>query len=97
MTNNPSQVQSFPKSTYRSKRDAWIVIILWLVIIISLASAVYIPFAESSIVAIVVQEILMLGTAAYISPEDKTGFLQDLADRSPGLRFVGDRVERVAA
>lgn len=160
MTNDHGQVRSFPDSVYRSKRDAWIVIILWLVIIISLASAIYIPFAESSVIAIAVQEILMLGTAAfcystlrwtdytlkgadlyvrsgpirstiaisdieqvvpsrsawssaalsldrlqiilvdsrtaaYISPEDKRGFLRDLAARSPDLRFEVDRVVRV--
>jgi uncharacterized membrane protein len=42
MTNVPRQVQSFPESLYR-KRDGWVVIILWLVIIVSLASAIYIP------------------------------------------------------
>ena len=160
MTNDHGQVQSFPDSVYRSKRDAWIVIILWLVIIFALASAIYVPFAESSMVAVVFQEILMLGTAAfcysilrwtdytlkgadltvrsgpirstipisdigqvlpsrsawssvalsldrlqiilvdsrtaaYISPQDKTGFLRDLAARSPDLRFEDDRVLRV--
>lgn len=57
MTNVPRQVQSFPESLYR-KRDGWVVIILWLVIIISLASA------------------------SYISPEDKTSFLQELAAKA---------------
>lgn len=162
MTNDHGQVRSFPDSVYRSKRDAWIVIILWLVILVSLASAIYIPFSGTSPLAIVFQEILMLGTAAfcysilrwteytlkgtdlhvrsgpirstipisdigqvlpsrsawssaalsldrlqiklvdsrtaaYISPEDKTGFLQDLAARSPDLRFEVDRVVRVEA
>jgi hypothetical protein len=36
-------------------------------------------------------------TAAYISPEDKSGFLQDLAARSPDLRFEGDSVVRAQA
>ena len=65
MTNDPGQIQSYPEKLYRSKRDAWIVIILWLVIIVSLGSAIYIPFSETSLVAIVFQEILMLGMAAF--------------------------------
>lgn len=31
----------------------------------------------------------------YVSPEDKGGFLRDLADRTPGLQVQGDRAARV--
>lgn len=32
----------------------------------------------------------------YISPEDKSAFMRDLADEVPGLEFSGDRVVRRA-
>jgi hypothetical protein len=32
--------------------------------------------------------------ALYVSPEDKTAFMRDLADAAPGLEFKGDRVVR---
>jgi hypothetical protein len=32
--------------------------------------------------------------ALFISPEDKTAFMRDLADAAPGLEFKGDRVGR---
>jgi hypothetical protein len=32
--------------------------------------------------------------ALYVSPEDKTGFMRELASAAPGLEFKGDRVVR---
>ncbi len=142
---------------YPSKKDAWIVGILWLVIVASLVSAVAIAFSGMSLWSIVLQELLVgavivfclsllrntyytltadslivrtgpiretipiaviesvtpsraiwssaalsmdrlhvqfqgsrFGT--YIAPEDKAGFLQDLASRSPELVFEVNRV-----
>ena len=157
---DPLHVQSYPESLYPSKRDAWLVVVLWLVVLISLVSAIYIVFTESSLLTMILMAALMLGTAAlcysilrwtdytlkgddllvrsgpfrstipigtieqvvpsraawssaalsmdrlqiiqeggrtaaYISPEDKWGFLEDLATRSPNLRFEIDRVVKV--
>ena len=33
-------------------------------------------------------------SALYVSPEDKTAFMRDLADAASGLRFDGERVVR---
>lgn len=153
-------VNEFPTKVYRSKRDAWIVGVLWLVIVFCVASMIYVFYAVTSIASIIAQESLFLvlvafclsilrntyyvleghqllirsgwfrwrtqyadiqevtpsrkawssaalsmdrlyvrhrnaRSSSYISPEDKEGFLRDLASRSPDLVFDDDRVIRV--
>lgn len=149
-----------PAKVYPSKRDWWIVGILWLVIVFCVASMLYIFYAVTSIPTIIAQQALFLimvafclsilrntyyvleddhllirsgwfrwrtlfaeieevaptrkawssaalsmdrlhvrhrisRSSSYISPEDKEGFLRDLASRSPHLVLEGDRVVRI--
>lgn len=53
-----------PDTTYHSKRDTWIVIILWAVIVFCAASAIYITFLDLSIILLLSQEVLFLGAVA---------------------------------
>jgi len=149
-----------PSKVYPSKRDAWIVGILWLIIVFCIASMMYVFYTITSIAAIIAQEALFLllvafclsilrntyyvlegdqllirsgwfrwhtkladveevtpsrkiwssaslsmdrlyvrhrklRSSSYISPEDKEGFMRDLASRSPDLEFQSDRVVRI--
>lgn len=161
MTNDSQEpIQGFPTSVYPSKRDTWLVAVLWAVILFCVASMVYIFYAVTSPVAIIVQESLFLflvafclsilrntyyvlegdhllirsgwfrwrtkyadieevtpsrkawssaalsldrlyvrhhnlRSSSYISPEDKEGFMRDLASRSPALVFQGGKVVRI--
>jgi membrane protein YdbS with pleckstrin-like domain len=152
-------VEQYPAKVYPSKRDRWIVGLLWLIIAFCVASMVYIFYTVTSIAVIIAQESLFLvldafclsilrntyyvleddyllirsgwfrwrtpfidilevtpsrkiwssaalsmdrlyvrhrklPSSSYISPEDKEGFLRDLASRSNQLVFQGDRVVR---
>lgn len=152
-------VEQHPARVYPSRRDRWIVGLLWLIIAFCVASMVYIFYTVTSIAIIIAQESLFLilvafclsilrntyyvlendhllirsgwfrwrtpfvdivevtpsrkiwssaalsmdrlyvrhrklTSSSYISPEDKEGFLQDLASRSNELVFRGDRVVR---
>jgi hypothetical protein len=145
---------------YPSKRDKWLVSLLWLIIAFCVASMVYIFYTVTSIAIIIAQESLFLILVAfclsilrntyyvleddyllirsgwfrwrtqyndieevrpsrkiwssaalsmdrlyvrhrqarfssYISPEDKEGFMRQLAAHAPGLVFEGDRLVRI--
>ncbi len=149
-----------PAKVYPSKRDWWIVGLLWLIIVICVASAVYLFYLDISVAALIIQESLFLILVAFclsilrntyyvleddhvfirsgwfrwrtpydeieevrptrqfwssaalsmdrlhirhrrarlssfISPEDKEGFMRDLASRSPDLVFEGDRLVKI--
>jgi len=155
----PQEVKEFPTRIYPSKRDLWIVAILWAIILFSLASIVYIFYTVTSIASIIAQESFFLIIVAfclsilrntyyvlegdhllvrsgwfrwrikladieevaptrklwssaalsvdrlyvrhgssragtYISPEDKDGFMRDLAARSPDLVLAEEKVVR---
>ena len=155
-----SPINDFSAKVYPSKRDTWIVAVLWLIIIFCVASMVYVFYTVTSIAAIIAQQSLFLllvafclsilrntyyvlegdqllirsgwirwhtkyadiqevtpsrkiwssaalsmdrlyvrhknaRSGSYISPEDKEGFLSDLASRSPDLVFEADRVVRI--
>lgn len=49
-----------PAKVYPSKRDKWIVGLLWLIIVICVASAVYLFYTDISVVALIVQESIFL-------------------------------------
>ncbi|UCG24067.1 MAG: PH domain-containing protein [Chloroflexota bacterium] len=154
------QAQEFPRSVYHSKRDTWLVAVLWAVILFCVASMVYVFYTVTSIVAIIAQESLFLilvafclsilrntyyvlegdrllirsgwfrwrtkladieevipsrkawssaalsldrlyvrhrnlRSSSYISPEDKEGFMRDLASRSPALVYQDGKVLRI--
>jgi hypothetical protein len=158
--NSAGSVEQYPAKVYPSKRDRWIVGLLWLVIVFCVASMTYVFYTVTSIAAIIAQQSLFLllvafclsilrntyyvleddhllirsgwfrwrtpfvdilevtpsrkiwssaalsmdrlyvrhrklPSSSYISPEDKDGFLRDLASRSTHLVFQGDRVIRV--
>ncbi len=50
---------------FPSKRDAWLVAILWLVILVSIAGAIYAATLSLSIVSFLVQEVLWIGIAIF--------------------------------
>ncbi len=155
-----SQNVDLPAKVYPSKRDRWLVGVLWFVIVFSIASMLFVFYTVTSIVSILAQVALFLvivafclsvlrntyyvlegdhllirsgwfrwrtkfvdieevtpsrkawssaalsmdrlyvrhrtlRSSSYISPEDKAGFLSDLAARSPDLVQMGDKVVRV--
>ena len=57
-------LNDFPETTYYTKRDTWIVIVLWAIIIFCAASAIYITFLGLSILSLIAQEVLFLGVVA---------------------------------
>ncbi len=59
-----NQFNDFPETTYYSKRDKWVVAVLWASIIFCAAAAIYITFLDMSILLLVSQEILFLGVVA---------------------------------
>jgi membrane protein YdbS with pleckstrin-like domain len=158
--NPPISKNDFPAKVYPSKRDTWIVVVLWLVIIFCVASMIYIFYSVTSIAVIIAQQSLFLilvafclsilrntyyvlevdhllirsgwfrwrtkyadieevtpsrkvwssaalsmdrlyvrhrtlRSSSYISPEEKEGFMRDLASRSPDLEFKVDRVVKI--
>lgn len=50
---------------YPSKKDTWLVIVLWLAILAMLASMAGIAFSGASFLSILLQEILMLGIVVF--------------------------------
>ncbi len=50
---------------FPSKRDAWLVAILWLVILVSIAGAIYATTLSLSIVSLLVQEVMWIGIAIF--------------------------------
>jgi len=149
-----------PAKVYPSKRDTWLVGLLWLIIAVCVASAVYLFYTDISIGALIIQEAMFLILVAfclsilrntyyvlkddhlfirsgwfrwrtpyeeieevrptrkiwssaalsmdrlyirhrkaqlssYISPEDKEGFMRDLASRAPDLVLQGDRLVKI--
>jgi hypothetical protein len=50
---------------FSSKRDAWLVGILWLVILISVAGAIFVLTLSLSIVSLFVQEVMWFGMGAF--------------------------------
>ena len=58
------QLNDFPETKYYSKRDTWIVVVLWAIIIFCAASAIYITYLELSILLLLTQEALFLGVVA---------------------------------
>ena len=71
------------RQVYSSKRDGWIVILLWVGVASPACSLdrLQIRYGKSRL-------------GMMISPQDKAGFLRDLVARSPGLKLDGDRVLR---
>ncbi len=61
----PEQEQGFSDKLYYSKRDPWIVFILWAIITFATVSAVVITFSSSSILGLLVLEALFLGLVAF--------------------------------
>jgi hypothetical protein len=155
-----SQTVDLPTKVYYSKRDRWLVGVLWFVIVFSIASMLFVFYTVTSVVSIIAQVSLFLimvafclsilrntyyvlegdhllirsgwfrwrteladieevtpsrkawssaalsmdrlyvrhrklRSSSYISPEDKEGFLRDLASRSPDLVQMGDKIVRV--
>ena len=58
------QLNDVPETTYYSKRDTWVVAVLWASIIFCAAAAIYITFLQMSILLLLSQELLFLGVVA---------------------------------
>ena len=61
----PEQEQGFSDKIYYSKRDPWIVFLLWALITFATVSAVVITFSSSAILRLLVLEALFLGLVAF--------------------------------
>ena len=58
------QLNDVPETTYYSRRDTWVVAVLWASIIFCAAAAIYITFLQMSILLLLSQELLFLGVVA---------------------------------
>ena len=61
----PEHDRLFSKKVYYSKRDAWIVFILWAIITFGTVSAVVVTFSFTSILRLLTLEVLFLSLVAF--------------------------------
>jgi hypothetical protein len=64
--NLPNEVNDYPAKVYPSKRDTWLVGVLWAVILFCVTSMVYIFYAVTSTMSIIAQETLFLVLVAFV-------------------------------
>jgi hypothetical protein len=60
-SNGPSAITDYPDKVYDTKRDTWIVVILWFVVVISLGGAVGIFFSTAPWYIMLFQGIVFIG------------------------------------